>query len=240
LLDPECIVRPVAGQVDDLLVECRKAQENNERVLVTTLTKKMAEDLTDYLAENGIKVHYMHSDIDTLERISLIKDLRLGVYHVLVGINLLREGLDIPECALVAILDADKEGFLRSETSLIQTIGRAARHPKGRVILYADKMTGSLERAIGETNRRRKKQMAYNEAHQITPQAINKSVPDILKELEMEKTQSSETPFVGDDLEKRVALLEKQMKKSAEDLDFEKAIELRNEIARLQKTALGV
>lgn len=243
LLDPECVVRPVTGQVDDLLNECRKAQENNERVLVTTLTKKMAEDLTEYLAENGVKVHYMHSDIDTLERISLIKDLRAGVYHVLVGINLLREGLDIPECALVAILDADKEGFLRSETSLIQTIGRAARHPKGRVILYADRMTGSLEKAIGETNRRRKKQMAYNEAHHITPQAIQKSIPDILKELDAkeEKATISMAQSVSEGtLEKRVATLEKQMKAAAENLDFEKAIELRNEITRLQKGALGI
>jgi len=245
LLDPECIVRPVTGQVDDLLNECRKAQENNERVLVTTLTKKMAEDLTEYLAENGIKVHYMHSDIDTLERISLIKDLRAGVFYVLVGINLLREGLDIPECALVAILDADKEGFLRSETSLIQTIGRAARHPKGRVILYADRMTASLEKAIGETNRRRQKQMTYNEMHQIVPKSIQKSIPDILKELDGKEETTTlnveqKISLSESALEKRIELLEKQMKKSAENLDFEKAIELRNEITRLQKDALGI
>ena len=240
LVDPECIIRPVAGQVDDLLLECRNAEEKNQRVLVTTLTKKMAEDLTDYLAENGVKVHYMHSDIETLERINLIKDLRAGVFHVLVGINLLREGLDIPECALVAILDADKEGFLRSETSLIQTIGRAARHPEGRVILYADRMTGSLEKAIGETNRRRRKQKAYNQAHGITPKALNKAVPDILKELD-EKTQIEEKiELEGAALENRIAVLEKQMKKAAENLDFEQAIELRNQITRLQKGAIGI
>ncbi|MBO5996933.1 MAG: excinuclease ABC subunit UvrB, partial [Alphaproteobacteria bacterium] len=229
LLDPECFVRPVFNQVDDLLSECVECAKRNERILVTTLTKKMAEDLTEYLAENGIKVRYMHSDIDTLERIQIIKDLRSGVFNVLVGINLLREGLDIPECALVAILDADKEGFLRSETSLIQTIGRAARNVNGRVILYADKMTNSIERALSETKRRREKQMAFNEAHGIVPQTIQKQVPDILStltdmdytntEIEEKTIQIPEKEF-----EKHIEKLEKQMKKAAEDLDFETAI----------------
>ena len=245
LLDPECFVRPVFNQVDDLLSECVECAKRNERILVTTLTKKMAEDLTEYLAENGIKVRYMHSDIDTLERIQIIKDLRSGVFNVLVGINLLREGLDIPECALVAILDADKEGFLRSETSLIQTIGRAARNVNGRVILYADKMTNSIERALSETKRRREKQMAFNEAHGIVPQTIQKQVPDILStltdmdytntEIEEKTIQIPEKEF-----EKHIEKLEKQMKKAAEDLDFETAIRLRDEINFIRSQKMGL
>ena len=245
LLDPECVIRPVFNQVDDLLSECIECAKKQERVLVTTLTKKMAEDLTEYLAENGVKVRYMHSDIDTLERIQIIKDLRSGVFDVLVGINLLREGLDIPECALVAILDADKEGFLRSETSLIQTIGRAARNDHGRVILYADKMTGSIERALAETRRRREKQMAFNEEHHITPHTIKKQVPDILQSLgEMDYTDASveeKTLAVPEkDFEKQVARLEKQMKQAAEDLNFEEAIRLRGEIMQLRSQKMGL
>ena len=245
LLDPECFVRPVFNQVDDLLSECVECAKRNERILVTTLTKKMAEDLTEYLAENGIKVRYMHSDIDTLERIQIIKDLRAGVFNVLVGINLLREGLDIPECALVAILDADKEGFLRSETSLIQTIGRAARNVNGRVILYADKITGSIERALSETKRRREKQIAFNKEHGIVPKTIQKQVPDILSTLtDMDYTDTSieeKTIQVAEkDFEKRVEKLEKQMKKAAEDLDFETAIRLRDEINLLRSQKMGI
>ena len=244
LLDPECIIRPVLNQVDDLLSECIDCAKRKERVLVTTLTKKMAEDLTDYLAENGIKVRYMHSDIDTLERIQIIKDLRTGVFDVLVGINLLREGLDIPECALVAILDADKEGFLRSETSLIQTIGRAARHEKGRVILYADKMTGSIERAVNETRRRRGKQMAFNEEHHIVPRSVKKDVSDIVQMADMDYEDISiEEKMDNIPLEKtdkKIEQLEKAMKKAAEDLDFETAIRLRDQISELQKKHLGL
>ena len=192
LTDPVCVVRPVENQVDDLMEECRKVIAKKERVLVTTLTKKMAEDLTEYLNENGIKVRYLHSDIDTLERIEIIRDLRLGVFDVLVGINLLREGLDIPECSLVAILDADKEGFLRSTRSLIQTIGRAARNAEGKVILYADRMTGSIEAALEETNRRREKQIKYNTEHGITPKTIKKSIASSLKEM-------TEGDFIKDD-----------------------------------------
>ena len=239
MLDPECFVRPVFNQVDDLLSECVECSKKNQRVLVTTLTKKMAEDLTEYLAENGIKVRYMHSDIDTLERIQIIKDLRSGIFNVLVGINLLREGLDIPECALVAILDADKEGFLRSETSLIQTIGRAARNIYGRVILYADKITGSIERALKETKRRREKQIAFNKEHNITPKTIKKDVSDILSELVNEKSNDEKTEnktlfLTEKDFENKILKLEKEMKKAAENLDFETAIRLRDEISLLR------
>lgn len=241
LLDPVCDIRPVAHQVDDLMAECRQCAQNSQRVLVTTLTKRMAEDLVDYLAENGLKVRYLHSDIDTLERIEIIRDLRLGVFDVLVGINLLREGLDIPECALVAILDADKEGFLRSERSLIQTIGRAARNAGGRVILYADVMTKSIEKAVGETNRRREKQEKYNEEHHITPQTIKREVSDVLSELcakdyvdVTDKFDAKTAAKTKSDIEK----LKKKMLKAAENLEFEEAAKIRDEIKRLEKTAL--
>lgn len=245
LLDPLCEVRPVSSQVDDLLAECRLCAEKGQRVLVTTLTKKMAEDLTDYLAENGVKVRYMHSDIDTLERIEIVRDLRLGAFDVLVGINLLREGLDIPECALVAILDADKEGFLRSDRSLIQTIGRAARNAEGRVILYADRITESMKRALGETARRREKQQKFNAEHGIVPQTIKRDVADILQEL-CEKEGVDKLPqgkekdmLVSDKkLKDTIARLTKQMRKAAEDLEFEQAARIRDEIRRLEQTAM--
>lgn len=243
LLDPVCEVRPVAAQVDDLMAECRLCAEKGQRVLVTTLTKRMAEDLTDYLAENGVKVRYMHSDIETLERIEIIRDLRLGVFDVLVGINLLREGLDIPECALVAILDADKEGFLRSDRSLIQTIGRAARNVDGRVILYADHMTGSMERALSETARRRERQEKFNAANGITPRTIRRGVADILQDLcdrDYVDLASDETalPVGGKTVKERIAKLEKQMRKAAEELEFEQAAKIRDEIRRLEKSEL--
>ena len=247
LLDPKCEVRPVSTQVDDLLAECRTCAERGQRVLVTTLTKKMAEDLTAYMAENGVKVRYMHSDIDTLERIEIVRDLRLGVFDVLVGINLLREGLDIPECALVAILDADKEGFLRSDRSLIQTIGRAARNADGRVILYADKITDSMKRALGETARRREKQERFNFEHHITPKTIKRDVSDILREL-CEKEGVEELPrdkekaaFASDKkLKDTIAKLTRQMRKAAEDLEFEQAAKIRDEIKRLENSALSL
>lgn len=240
LLDPECIVRPVATQVEDLLAECLEAAQKGDRVLVTTLTKKMAEDLTDYLSERGIKVRYMHSDIDTLERIQIIRDLRLGIFDVLVGINLLREGLDIPECGLVAILDADKEGFLRSATSLIQTIGRAARHAQGRVILYADKITKSMEVALGETARRREKQMAFNKEHGITPKTVKKEIPDLVKEfgeLTPEGIDRS-AEQVMQNAGKMIEKLRLQMLKEAEALNFEEAARLRDKIKRLEEQEL--
>lgn len=247
LLDPKCEVRPVSTQVDDLLAECRTCAEKGQRVLVTTLTKKMAEDLTAYMAENGVKVRYMHSDIDTLERIEIVRDLRLGVFDVLVGINLLREGLDIPECALVAILDADKEGFLRSDRSLIQTIGRAARNADGRVILYADKITDSMKRALGETARRREKQERFNLEHHITPKTIKRDVSDILREL-CEKEGVEDLPqgkekeaFASEKkLKDTIAKLTKQMRKAAEDLEFEQAAKIRDEIKRLENSALSL
>ncbi|MHA3914322.1 excinuclease ABC subunit UvrB [Halovulum sp. GXIMD14793] len=246
LLDPQVEIRPVETQVDDLLDEIRKVAGEGNRVLVTTLTKRMAEDLTEYLHEQGIRVRYMHSDIDTLERIEILRDLRLGAFDVLIGINLLREGLDIPECGLVAILDADKEGFLRSETSLIQTIGRAARNAEGRVIMYADRITGSMERALGETNRRREKQMAYNEEHGITPETVKKNVSDVLEGLWKGDTDQSrvttkvDKPMVGANLSAHLDGLKKDMLKAAENLEFEEAARLRDEIQRLEAVDLAI
>ena len=248
LTDPDCIVRPVEHQVDDLMAECRDMAAKGLRVLVTVLTKRMAEDLTEYLHEHGIRVRYMHSDIDTLERIEIIRDLRLGAFDVLVGINLLREGLDIPECGLVAILDADKEGFLRSETSLVQTIGRAARNADGRVILYADTMTGSLERALAETSRRRDKQMAYNTAHGITPQSVKKNIADVLSDVSQadyvtpEIGEGDDDPdhLVGHNLKAHIEDMEKRMREAAANLEFEEAARLRDEIKRLEDAELGL
>jgi len=246
LLDPEVEVRPVEMQVDDLLDEIRKVTANGFRTLVTTLTKRMAEDLTDYLHEQGIKVRYMHSDIDTLERIEILRDLRLGAFDVLVGINLLREGLDIPECGFVAILDADKEGFLRSETSLIQTIGRAARNAESKVVLYADRITGSMERAMRETERRRTKQIAYNEEHGITPETVKKNVEDVLAGLYKGDTDQSrvtakvDAPNVGANLAAHLDGLRGEMRKAAENLEFEEAARLRDEIKRLEAVELAV
>ena len=240
LLDPKVEVRPIEGQIDDLVSEVKKETGAGHKVLITTLTKRMAEDLTDYMRELGIKVRYLHSDIDTLERSELIRDMRLGVFDVLVGINLLREGLDIPEITLIAILDADKEGFLRSETSLIQTIGRAARNVEGHVIMYADTITDSMRRAIDETERRRKVQMAYNEEHGITPQSIQKSVRDLIsiskkvaeEELRMEKDPES---MSKSELEKLIQKVSKQMKKAAAELNFEAAAQLRDKLIELKQ-----
>jgi excinuclease ABC subunit B len=247
LVDPVTEIRPVEHQVDDLMAECKLIASKGGRVLVTTLTKRMAEDLTEYLSENGIRVRYLHSDIDTLERIEIIRDLRLGAYDVLVGINLLREGLDIPECMLVAILDADKEGFLRSVTSLVQTIGRAARNVDGRVILYADVMTRSLKQALDETARRRAKQTAWNEANGITPQSIRKNIGEVIHSV-FEQDYVTISPvkdstldeFVGKDLGATITILESRMRQAAADLEFEEAARLRDEIKRLEALALGL
>ena len=251
LLDPLIEIRPVSIQVDDLLSEARQRADKNERVLVTTLTKKMAEDLTDYLDEHGIRVRYLHSDIDTLERVEIIRDLRLGEFDVLVGINLLREGLDIPEVSLVAILDADKEGFLRSERSLIQTIGRAARNLNGKAILYADSITKSMEKAITETNRRREKQTKYNEEHGIVPQALNKKVGELLDigqganqkakankqrgKMAAEPTALYNAPKNAKEYQQQIKKLEQQMYKFAQDLEFEKAAAIRDQLHQLRE-----
>ena len=240
LTDPLCLVRPVENQIDDLMEECRKTAAKGERVLVTTLTKKMAEDLTEYLSENGVKVRYMHSDIDTLERIEIIRDLRLGKFDVLVGINLLREGLDIPECSLVAILDADKEGFLRSTRSLIQTIGRAARNAEGRVILYADKLTDSIKIALDETNRRRQKQTQYNIANGITPKTIQKSISATLREMtetDFVKTDTNDVEKIRN-IDKKIKELTKLMREAAQNLEFEQAMVYRDQLKELETLAL--
>ena len=249
LVDPEVEVRPAARQVDDVLQEIRSCVDRNERVLITTLTKRMAEQLTEYLSDNGVKVRYLHSDIDTVERVEILRDLRLGSFDVLVGINLLREGLDLPEVSLVAILDADKEGFLRSERSLIQTIGRAARHVNGRAILYADKMTDSMAAAIGETERRRAKQIAHNLALGITPRTVQKRIRDMIDGVVSDKTAKDELKAAKaaaeveamseKDLGKRIKLLEKQMLEHARNLEFEKAARVRDQLALLREQAFG-
>ena len=249
LVDPEVEVRPATHQVDDVLQEIRLRTEKNERVLITTLTKRMAEQLTDYLADNGVKVRYLHSDIDTVERVEILRDLRLGMFDVLVGINLLREGLDIPEVSLVAILDADKEGFLRAERSLIQTIGRAARNLHGKAILYADQVTESMRKAIGETDRRRAKQVAYNQAHGITPRSIVKQVRDLIDGVYSEKAskeqerQELQRAMVADmsekDIAREIKRLEKQMLEHARNLEFEQAACVRDRLAVLKQQAFG-
>jgi excinuclease ABC subunit B len=249
LVDPEVEVRPAAHQVDDVLQEIRLRADANERVLITTLTKRMAEQLTEYLSDNGVKVRYLHSDIDTVERVEILRDLRLGVFDVLVGINLLREGLDLPEVSLVAILDADKEGFLRSERSLIQTIGRAARNLNGRAILYADKITDSMKLAMGETERRRIKQVAHNLEQGITPRSVVKRVRDLIdgvvsdktakEELQSAKAAAEVEAMSEKDLGKRIKLLEKQMLEHARNLEFEKAARVRDQLGLLREQAFG-
>ncbi|HEY0800599.1 MAG TPA: helicase-related protein, partial [Steroidobacteraceae bacterium] len=246
LTDPAVEIRPVRAQVDDLLSEIRLRAQANERVLVTTLTKRMAEDLTEYLSEHGVKVRYLHADIETVERSEIIRDLRLGKFDVIVGINLLREGLDMPEVSLVAILDADKEGFLRSEGSLIQTIGRAARNLQGKAILYADVRTGSIERAIAETDRRRNKQIQFNIEHGITPRSIIRAVPDVMEGAR--NVQEDERYGSGGDLAmlapeqavKRIKKLEAEMTKLARNLEFEQAARVRDEIQKLKVSAFGL
>jgi excinuclease ABC subunit B len=238
LVDPEIIIKPVQGQVDDLLGEIRKRVEHSERVLVTTLTKRMAEDLADYLLELGIKVHYLHSEVQTIERVEILRDLRLGAYDVVVGINLLREGLDLPEVSLVAILDADKEGFLRSEQSLIQTMGRAARHINGTVVMYADRITDSMQRAIDETNRRRAIQTEYNKEHGIVPASIVKAVRDLTDSVRAAAEEKAKTPIgkmPKDEMARLIKELEKQMKQAAQELEFEKAALLRDQIFELRQ-----
>jgi len=248
LVDPEVQVRPATHQVDDVLQEIRERVDVNERVLITVLTKRMAEQLTDYLSDNGVKVRYLHSDVDTVERVEILRDLRLGTFDVLVGINLLREGLDIPEVSLVAILDADKEGFLRSERSLIQTIGRAARNLRGKAILYADRITDSMTKAMGETERRRSKQLAFNEANGIVPRSINKRIKDMIDGVYSEKSGRDDQKLLQaaaveelseKDLSKRIALLEKQMLEHARNLEFEKAARVRDQLAQLREQAFG-
>ncbi len=241
LIDPDVEIRPAKNQVDDLMHECKKVIEKNFRILITTLTKRMAEDLTEYLHENGIKVRYLHSDIDTLERIEIMRDLRMGVFDVLVGINLLREGLDIPECALVAILDADKEGFLRSERSLVQTIGRAARNLEGKVILYADKKTESINKAVKETNRRRNIQIQYNKKNNISAKTIKKDINDILESVyEKDYVKVSAGSNIGGNLKKHLKALNKQMRETASNLEFEEAAKIRDEIRKLESTELEI